>query len=206
MPAATSLFFLRHAEVETRYHRTFGGRIDMRLSRRGREQAVSLAKYLEHKFFDAVYASPMKRVRETLTPLLANRNIPPILMPELREVDFGDWTGLSWEEVGQKFNVSAFDWLEQLERAAIPNAECGAGFRARVEPVLTRILNDHPGRSVAVVCHGGTIRMFLSILLAMPLAKTAVFEIDYASLTHVLHSPGRTEVQLLNFAPWREVK
>jgi broad specificity phosphatase PhoE len=206
MSAATSLFFLRHAEVEARYHRIFGGRIDMGLSPRGREQAVSLAKYLENKSFDAVYASPMKRVQETLIPLLANRKSPPILIPELREVDFGDWTGLSWEEVGKKFNVSAFDWLEQLDRAAIPNAEGGAGFRARVEPILARILSDHPGRSVAVVCHGGTIRMLLSILLDMPLAKTGVFEIDYASLTQVLHSPGRTEVQLLNFAPWREVR
>jgi broad specificity phosphatase PhoE len=56
---------------------------------------------------------------------------------------------------------------------------------------------------VAVVCHGGVIRMILSILLDIPLAKTSVFEIEYASLTQLHLHPGRVEIQLLNFTPWR---
>ena len=126
-------------------------------------------------------------------------------MAGLREVDFGDWTGLGWEQVREKFNVSPFHWLEQLEQDAIPNAECGKNFRARVEPCVEEIVRAHPGQSVAIACHGGTIRMILSILLALPLPKMAAFEIDYASLTEVHHSPGKTEVQLLNFAPWRHL-
>ncbi len=70
MTAATNLFLIRHAEVETRYHRTFGGQIDMDISARGHEQAATLAKYLGPKSFDAIYASPMKRVQQTLKPLL----------------------------------------------------------------------------------------------------------------------------------------
>jgi broad specificity phosphatase PhoE len=204
MLAPTSLFLLRHAEVEVQYHRIFGGRIDMGLSPRGETQAITLAKFLEHKTFDAVYASPMKRVQATLAPLVANRNGSPIMIPGLREVDFGDWTGLSWEDVRRKFNLSAFDWLKHLDQATIPNAESGTAFRARVEPELNKILNAHPGQSVAIVCHGGTIRMLLSILLELPLDKTAMFEIDYASVTHILYSSERTELQLLNFAPWRD--
>ena len=206
MIAATTLYLLRHAEVEHRYQRIFGGRIDMALSPRGHEQASALAKYLRHKSFDAIYASPMKRAQETLAPLLADRKDAPVILPGLREVDFGDWTGLSWEEIKTKFNISAFQWLEQLEQAAIPNAESGKTFRARVEPCLQQILRNHPGQSVAVLCHGGTIRMMLSLLLAMPLPKMAAFEIEHASLTEVHHSPQKTEVQLLNFTPWRDAK
>src|SRR5579885_2502466 len=99
MIAATSLFLLRHAEVEVRYHRVFGGRIDMELSPRGHEQAATLARHLKHKSFAAIYASPMKRVQQTLAPILANRPSAPVLMAGLREVDFGDWTGLGWEQV-----------------------------------------------------------------------------------------------------------
>lgn len=204
MIAATSLYLLRHAEVEARYQKIFGGRIDMELSPRGHEQAARLAKYLRLKSFDAIYASPMIRAQQTLAPLLADRKSSPVVMPGLREVDFGDWTGLSWEEVKTKFNISAFQWLEQLEKAGIPNAECGKTFRARVEPCLQQILRDHPGQSVAVLCHGGTIRVILSILLEMPLSKMAAFEIEYASLTQVHHAPQKTEVQLLNFTPWRD--
>jgi broad specificity phosphatase PhoE len=58
---------------------------------------------------------------------------------------------------------------------------------------------------VAIVCHGGVIRMMLSILLELPLPKLASFEIDYASLTQVERHTHRNEVTLLNFAPWRDL-
>jgi broad specificity phosphatase PhoE len=205
MTEPTRLFLLRHAEVETRYHRIFGGRIDMDLSARGLEQAGALAKYLRPKSFDAIYASPMKRVQQTLAPLLAGRATVPAILPGLREVDFGDWTGLSWEQVREKFNRSAYDWLNQLELDAIPNAESGKTFRARVEPCVQQILRDHPGQRVVVACHGGTIRMILSILLALPFSQMALFEIEYASLSQIHCSANKTEIQLLNFTPWRDV-
>src|SRR5258708_10535086 len=71
-PAATTLWLIRHAEVEERYQSVFGGRIDMGLSQRGHEQSRTLAKYLHGKPMQALYASPMKRVQETLAPLLLN--------------------------------------------------------------------------------------------------------------------------------------
>ena len=92
----------------------------------------------------------------------------------------------------------------QLESAAIPNAECAATFRARVEPCLRRIIRDHPGQQVAMVCHGGVIRMILAILLDLPLSRTGAFQVEYASITQVRLRPEQTELQLLNFTPWRE--
>jgi broad specificity phosphatase PhoE len=126
--------------------------------------------------------------------------------PELREVDFGDWTGLTWEQVHSRYQVSAFYWLEQIERGGIPNAETGEAFRNRVEPAVRQMVRDHAGQSVAVVCHGGVIRMILAILLDLPLPRTASFEIDYASLTQVEYHAHRTEVTLLNFTPWRDLE
>jgi broad specificity phosphatase PhoE len=205
MIAATSLFLLRHAEVEARYQRIFGGRIDMDLSPCGHEQAAALARYLGAKEFDAAYSSPMKRVQQTVAPLVKAGLPDPAVVEGLREVDFGDWTGLGWEEVRTRFNVSAFQWLDLLERGAIPNAESAKSFRARVESCLREILEAHPGQRVAIICHGGVIRMILSILLGIRLSKMAGFEIEYASLTEVHCSPDKSEVQLLNFTPWRDV-
>jgi broad specificity phosphatase PhoE len=147
----------------------------------------------------------MKRVQQTLAPLLVNGAPKPTILPDLREVDFGDWTGLAWEEVQAKFGISAFDWLGQLECDGIPNAECAEALQARVEPCLRRILADHPGQQVAIFCHGGIIRVLLGLLLRWPLSQMAAFEIEYASLTQVLQRPQKAEVQLLNFTPWREI-
>jgi broad specificity phosphatase PhoE len=201
----TRLWLIRHAEVESRYQRVFGGRIDMGLSPRGHEQAAALAQYLGPKAVSAIYASPMKRVRQTLKPWLVNGVPKPIILPDLREVDFGDWTGLTWEQVRIQYGVSAWEWLDQLESAAIPNAESAAAFRARVEPCLRQIIRDHPGGQVGIVCHGGVIRIVLAILLELPLPKIAGFQIEYASLTRVALLPEKTELQLLNFTPWREL-
>jgi broad specificity phosphatase PhoE len=199
------LLLLRHGEVEQSYHRVFGGRIDMELSPRGHEQAAALARYLRSGPLDAIYVSPMRRAQQTLAPLAGQSSARAVVKPEFREVDFGDWTGLTWEQVHSRFGIHAFDWLEQLAAAAIPNAESARTFRARVEPPLREIVAAHAGQTVAVVCHGGVVRMILSILLDLPIARMAAFEIDYASLTRVEVHANKTEVTLLNFTPWRDL-
>ena len=74
-----------------------------------------------------------------------------------------------------------------------------------METSLNLILKTHAGQEhdIAVVCHGGVVRMLLSILLDLPLVKMSVFDVEYASVTYVEHQARKTEVKLLNFAPWR---
>jgi broad specificity phosphatase PhoE len=205
LAAATRLLLARHGEVEARYQGVFGGRIDMDLSARGHEQAATLARYLHSKPLSAIYASPMKRVQQTLAPLLVNGAPKPVVLPDLREVDFGDWTGLTWDQVQEKFGVSAFSWLEQLECGGIANAECSETLFERVEPCLEHILARHGGQQVAIFCHGGIIRVLLGILLRWPLSSMGMFEIEYASLTQVALLSNKPKLELLNFAPWREM-
>jgi broad specificity phosphatase PhoE len=206
MPSVTPtrVLLARHAEVEVRYHKIFGGRIDMNLSPRGHEQAGLLAKFLRTRNLDAVYASPMKRVQQTLEPYLKNGAHAQTIVPDLREVDFGDWTGMNWEQVSQKFQLLTHEWLEHIERGVAPNGESGPQFRARVEPALRKIIKKHPGQTVAIACHGGVIRMILSILLEMPLPRTNMFEIEYAGVSQIALNPGHAEIELLNFTPWRD--
>lgn len=176
----------------------------MELSPFGHEQAHALADYLQRIPFDVIYASPMKRVQQTLAELIENQNRRPIILNDLREVDFGVWTGLSWEQVKEQFNTSAFEWLDQLERGLISEAELIGHFRDRVDGAIRKIVEECSGQTVAVVCHGGVIRMILAILMELPLTKMAGFDIEYASLTIVDYLPGKTEVQLLNYTPWRD--
>jgi len=206
MEPTTRLLFLRHAEVEEAYHRVFGGRIDMDISALGREQAVKLAEYVASRFaIDAIYSSPMRRVRSTLEPVLARIPLQPMVDEDLREVDFGSWTGLRWDQISERFGVTAYDWLDSLERGAMPDAEPEEMFRRRLERVLARIQAEHAGKTVAVACHGGVIRMALAVLLELPLRKMTHLEIDYASLTWVDCTGPKRELQLQNFTPWRDL-
>lgn len=205
MDNATRLYLLRHGEVETRYHKVFGGKIDMDLSPKGHEQVQALADYFHRHPPHVIYSSPMKRVQQTLTPLARQTGLKPVVMKGLREVDFGAWTGLSWDQVQERFQVSAFEWLDQLEKGAIEDAESTQAFRGRVEESLRHILNEAPHKEIAVVCHGGVIRMALSVLFDMPFQKMAHFDVEYASVTRVAIRGPKREVELLNFAPWRDL-
>ena len=179
----------------------------MALSPLGHEQGAALAKWIQDTKLDAIYASPMLRVQQTIAPLVAACGLEPVIMRDLREVDFGDWTGLVWNEVMEKFGVHAFDWLEVLDGPGIPNGESAAAIKARVTPCLTQILHDNPHRSVAIACHGGIIRVLLSQLLDWPLSRMAHFNIEYGSVTVVELVPEKkhaVEIELLNCCPMRD--
>jgi broad specificity phosphatase PhoE len=70
---------------------------------------------------------------------------------------------------------------------------------------VREIIKKHPGQTVGIFCHGGVVRMILSILLELPLPKTNAFEIEYASVTRVTLHPRLAEIELLNFTPWRDL-
>jgi broad specificity phosphatase PhoE len=204
-PAATRLLLIRHGEVEARYQNKFGGWIDMNLSPNGKRQAKILADYLRCKTIDAIYASPMKRVQQTLAPTLRLNGHPQTMLAGLREINFGDWTGLGWPEVEAQFKFRSHEWLEQIHDRGVPNGESGKKFRDRVEPCLREIIARHRGQNVAVFCHGGVIRMMLAILLKLPLPKTNHFDIEYAGITQVALHPHMAEIELMNFTPWRDL-
>ena len=205
LPVATRLLLIRHGEVEVAYHKKFGGRIDMNLSPNGKRQAKILALYLQGKTIDAIYASPMKRVQQTLAPTLKRSPHKQKILAGLREIDFGDWTSLGWQEVQDRFGFQAHEWLDQIHRHGVPGGESGKVFHARVAPCLRQIIASHPGQNVAIFCHGGVIRMLLAILLKLPLPKTNHFDIEYSSITQVALHPHMNEVELLNFTPWRDL-
>ncbi len=201
----TRLLLIRHGEVETRYQGVFGGTIDMNLSARGLEQAKLLAKFLRGRNFDAIYASPMKRVQQTFAPSRRHHPVKQVILPGLREIDFGDWTGFGWDAVREKFGIKPYEWLDKIELGVVPNGESTVHFRKRVEPCLRKIIRENRGKTAAIFCHGGVIRMMLALLLDLPLPKTAAFEIEYASVTQVALHPHMNEIELLNFTPWRDL-
>lgn len=191
--------------MEERYHKVFGGsRIDMALSPLGLKQAEAVAAWLKDTKLAKIYASPMLRVQQTLAPTVKLHGLEPELMPGLREMDFGDWTGHRWDQVQSIFGVSAFDWLEIIEAGGIPNGEYIESLKSRVQECLVSIVNAHPHQKVAVFCHGGIIRVMIALLLELPLARMAHFNIEYGSISVLDVQPEKkhaVEIELLNFQP-----
>ena len=202
MENSTKLYLVRHGEVEEKYHRIYGGRIDMDLSDLGRRQAKALGGFFEKNRPDAIYCSSMKRALQTLEPIRNGGAVEPVILDDLREIDFGEWTGLEWDEVARRHNAEVFDWLTLLDSGEVGGAESTVALRARLEPCLERIVKTHERQSVAIVCHGAVIRSLLSILLDMPLDRLGAVDVSYASVTLVDWSPKLSVARYINHTPW----
>lgn len=202
---STTLFLMRHGEVDEEYHRKFGGTIDMDLSPVGRHQARTLADHVQRYSLDALYCSPMKRAVATADPIAQEQNLDPIQVEGLREIDFGEWTGKTWMEVRDEYQIDVFKWLDYLEAGSVKGAELGADFRKRVGEVIDEIVSANEGKQVGVVCHGGVVRAIMSHLLDIPLGLMGKLDIEYASLTRLQTNERKTEATLVNLAPWNDL-
>jgi len=197
------IFLIRHGEVIESYKRVFAGRTDVELSENGKNQAIATAKYLMSHSIKSVYASPMIRVRETVKPFVELSGIEPIFFYELVEIDFGEWTGLNFDQVNERFGINAYSWLEQIEANAIKGAESAEMLKRRVEPVLSRILIENTEGNVAIFSHGGIIRVIMSVLLDIPLVKLGKIGIDYCSVSKICVNGQGVSLRLLNYQPWK---
>lgn len=185
----------------------------MDLSPHGAMQAEQTAEYLKNVGWDSLYCSPMKRARQTLAPILERsksvreRNIQPNIIPGLREIDFGIWTGKTWKQVHEDHGV-AREWVAALEEGKVDHAEKMEDFQARVSAAIDQICSENRGKTVAIVCHGGVIRMALAILLkghGLSIRATSGIEVEYASVTRVNLFENHASLELMNLTPWRDL-
>lgn len=177
---ARKLILIRHGQVESLYKGKLVGSTNAELSPAGLEQAGSLHSFLARKSPDIAYSSPMKRCMDSAGAAMSGLNLELKVEELLSEVDFGDWEGLSFEELSKKDPEKAASWIVSDPDFVFPGGESLAGFLERVK-AAAEMLRAEPGDTVAVFTHGGIIRFMLCQLLGLDIAKHAIFEVGYSS-------------------------
>jgi alpha-ribazole phosphatase/probable phosphoglycerate mutase len=152
------VLFIRHAETEMAGR--FCGHSDPELNAQGRMQLAALTQLLSAEPIDAVYSSDLRRASSTAQAIAAVREIPQVLRPSLREIDFGRWEGLSWEQVERMDLEYARKWIARFPHLPTPSGESFQAFEARVLEEVHRLLDGSPA-PIAVVTHGGVLRVVL---------------------------------------------
>lgn len=161
----TRVLLIRHGATVLSAEDRFAGATDVDLSEEGRRQARMLAERLADEKVGAVYASPMKRTRETASIVATPHGLELRIEDGLREIDHGRWEGLTRAEVEARHATEYAAWEEDPFTFAPEGGENGLSVMARALPALRAIVNRHPGETVAVVSHKATIRLVLSSLL-----------------------------------------
>jgi alpha-ribazole phosphatase len=174
----TRVVLVRHAETEESARGRCYGRLDVQLSQRGLHQAEGLAAWLAGLRLAAVYASPSSRALETARPIAAAHGLEPSVLDALAELDFGEVEGLRFDEIEAERPELFRAWMDDPGQVRFPGGEGLADLRRRVLPALAEIRARHDRQAVAVVVHGGVIRVVLAE--ALDLEDGALFRLDQA--------------------------
>ena len=161
--------------------------VDVPLSLEGRRQAELLGKYLETSSFDVLYSSDLIRARETAEIVNTHLGLKHVIKKELREIDWGNLTGLSEPELKTRL-VLMEDRFLCKDDFCFPEGECGEDVFTRCRPVIDEMIESDNERFL-VITHGGTIRALVCGLLGLPmnfrlafgrvLENTSMSELEY---------------------------
>jgi alpha-ribazole phosphatase len=118
--------------------------------------------------------------------------------PGLCEIDFGDFEGLTYDEIASRYPALYRQWMDSPTEVQFPHGESFAAMRLRVLRAFEAILKMHGGRALAIVTHGGVIRILLAWALEMP--DRCLFRLaqDYAAMNLLMWVDGVPIVQSVN--------
>ena len=161
----SEILFIRHAETDMAG--TFCGHSDPELNTRGYVQLEELIDKLRAEDIGAVYTSDLRRSRTTASAIAEAFHADCHVRCALREMSFGQWEGLTWEQVEQQDKVYARHWITDYPRLPAPGGENVRNFEQRVlnEMKFTFMEAENKGCNIAVITHAGVLRTVLCRLL-----------------------------------------
>ncbi len=192
----TTIFLVRHATHDRIGRYLDGRRPGVRLSEAGRRQAERLAHRLARETVGAVYASPLERARETTASFAATLGLPVAIEPALLEIDFGDWSGRTFDELKP---LQAWQrWNSARATARTPAGDTMRAAQARMLDFIDMRRLAEPDVAFAIVGHADPLKAVLAYVLGLSLDDLPRFEIAPASLSRIDIEPWGARVVTLN--------
>lgn len=156
----TQLYLIRHAQAEGNLYRRLQGWHDGHVTPLGRQQIEALRQRFLGDHFDQVYASDLSRTQATAQAIAGPRKLPIQVDPALREAHLGVFCDVSVGQLRHTGEQLYHDFLDYSPRWAPEGGESFRQLAQRVAPAVSRIVQAHPGQTVAVFSHAMAIRCF----------------------------------------------
>lgn len=154
----TKVLLIRHGETEWNTLGKFQGCTDIALSEDGIKQAKLLNDRLKGEF-DYIYASPLSRALETAKILVSDNNKEVTIAPDIREINFGEWEGLTVKEIKEKYPEMFKAWRTDKKESYICGGDASIHNAVnRATKCILDIVSKHKGKKIVIVAHGGIIK------------------------------------------------
>ncbi|MBS1252023.1 MAG: Phosphoserine phosphatase 1 [Anaerolineales bacterium] len=192
------LILVRHGETDWNRVSRYQGFARTPLNERGRRQAKQVARRVAGWDIDVLYASDLPRTVETAQPIANRLGLPIIKLEALREIDVGEWEGLTVTEIQAEHTENWDTYISDPINTARKGGESLGELATRVNEVFQRWEEEHAAQTVLAVTHGGPIKALVCTVPGLPLGYRMHLRIGNASITTFVHENGRWYLQVLN--------
>ena len=200
----TTILLIRHGETAWNAERRLQGHIDIALNAEGERQAALLASALAPERIDHIVSSDLSRARQTAEAIARDRGMMVATDPALRERCYGGFEGLLYSEIAARFPREFAAWQgRDIDGVLPPGANRGESFRQffdRVRAAIARQAAAHPGKTLALVAHGGVLECAYRAALGLSLETPRDFKVLNASVNRFVVEQGG-----LRLLSWGEV-
>lgn len=193
------LILVRHGTTICNEGGALSGLTDSLLSEKGKSQADKLAEYLKDENIDKIYTTPFSRTKETVKKLAEIKNIQIEERSQLNEINFGDFEGLSFKLIEEKYPEEVEKMINEGFEYKYPNGESLEETFIRVKNEIKKIISDNDNSTVLICSHGGTIRNIISYLLCDDYKYHWNFRIDNGSITEIEVNNNFAVINKMNY-------
>lgn len=194
----TRIIFVRHGQTLWNQELKYQGHTDIALTDQGIRQADLAAKRLSREQIAAVYSSDLSRAFLTAERIAAQFGLPVASFAQLREFRFGDWEGLTYDQIQKRWPDEAEQFVHSPGHVQIPGGETYSEVQERMEQLVLELVKKHDGQTIVIVSHGAAIRAVLCAALHMPLDYVGAIRQDNTAVNIVEYYGEQAIVTLVN--------
>lgn len=177
------LLLVRHGDTELKSGERYWGHSDIELSAAGLRQAERLRDRLAAEKINAIYSSDLQRASLTAKIIASRHQLDVITYAELREINFGELEGLTFDEISRLYPEVAKLREERSPKLKYPGGESLDQFNSRVSKFVGRLEKHAPEETILIVAHSGVLRTLVCQLLGIELQCRWQLRVDFASLS-----------------------
>lgn len=192
------LILVRHALTVDNQKSRLSGHIDSSVSEEGKEQIDKITNYLKDFDIDKIYTTTSSRTKDTVKKLSELKSIEIIEKESLKEISFGDFEGLTFKEIENRYPEEFQDMIKKGYEYKYPNGESLIDSYNRVCIELDNIISNNDNRTILICSHGGTIRNIITYLISNSYKYHWNFKIDNGSVTILEIQDGFTVITTMN--------
>ncbi|MDP2892075.1 MAG: histidine phosphatase family protein [Bacillota bacterium] len=192
------LVIIRHGETIWNNEMRTQGITDIPLSEKGRRQALSACEAVNQYGVSCAYSSPLKRALDTAAIILQGTGIEAEARPELMELAFGIWEGMTFYDIKEHYPDKVELWRDFPHRFSVRGSERLHAAQRRIRAFIEYAGRCHENDTVLVVTHSITARIIIADAIGLPIRNLHKLRMDNAAISVIDYQKARNVLQTFN--------